>query len=88
LHGCCCVSFIVTAAVKLGDAAIDIQTAFFRRTFCNDGTGETPADTVDDRDLLVDWAVVTAVMDRADRRRPSSTDSWLGQSLYWRPLVD
>jgi hypothetical protein len=25
---------LLQAAVKLGDAAVDIQTAFFRRTFC------------------------------------------------------
>jgi hypothetical protein len=52
------------------------------------GTGETPADAMDDRDLLVDWAGVTAETERADRRRPSSTDSSLGESLYWRPIVD
>jgi hypothetical protein len=31
---------------------------------------------------------VMAVTEHADRRRPSSTDSWLGQSLYWRPIID
>lgn len=52
------------------------------------GTGETPADAMDDRDLLMDWAGVTAETEQADRRHPSSTDSLVVESLYCWPIVD